>query len=144
MKPASFSGQYYPTTDAYLDQNCTTKTNASFYICADTTPTFFGCCNSNPCLQNGCLGSDLAQIVLSSNLTRAASMDPHPAISSGNEQLSTGGIAGIVAGGVVFLVLGLTMLWWLISRRRLKKRRDNTFIAGGPSIIITHQEKQGK
>lgn len=143
MRPASFSGQYYPSSDPYLDQNCTQSTDASFYICKYTDPPFFGCCNSNPCKQDGCPSSDLAQIVLSSNQTRAAAMDPHPAIEDESSKLSKGAIVGVSIGGCAFLFVVITVMWRLYQRRKTRQREQDLSIQQA-TVQDHNQYKQGR
>jgi hypothetical protein len=69
LAPASFS----PASEGtFADQNCTlgggggaaAAPRASFYTCALTSPTFLGCCRSDPCAQGACPARDLAAALL--------------------------------------------------------------------------------
>lgn len=46
LKPASFESLYY---DYVPTGSCWNSNDTSWWVCADTSPPFLGCCESNPC-----------------------------------------------------------------------------------------------
>jgi hypothetical protein len=133
LRPASYNTTY---TGKFSDQQCDA---GLFYTCADTTPPFLGCCESNPCVIGNCPQSDLAGAFLSSNPAEAgdftASLSTTSATSTarastitssiiptsapGHPHLSIGVIVGIVVGSVV-VFLGLAALLMVVCQRRSK------------------------
>ncbi|KAL8676889.1 MAG: hypothetical protein Q9186_006643, partial [Xanthomendoza sp. 1 TL-2023] len=72
LKPANFVGHHYLEI---TNSDC--PSDSQWYTCAFTTPTFMGCCASNPCSQNGCTLKDLRAASLSKDQARAG---PYSAI----------------------------------------------------------------
>ncbi|KAI4213630.1 MAG: hypothetical protein LQ351_003854 [Letrouitia transgressa] len=77
VKPASFKSQDY---DKVTGNVCPGK--SLWYTCAFTEPPFMGCCESNPCNQDGCPASDLRAASLSPDEEESAAYSPIPDPSS--------------------------------------------------------------
>lgn len=154
LKPASF------LKERYLDiPGSTCPKGSEWYTCASTTPTFLGCCTSNPCTQNGCPSKDLRAANLSMSEAEAGlySAIPDPAAtqtpstslspsstssttllagSSAISELSPSSTShtsiGAVAGGIVggiAVIALLAALALFLIRRRRRQRHSSTAIA---------------
>jgi hypothetical protein len=117
---ASFVGQV-------SDQDCPIE--ALFYQCKATTPPFWGCCKSNPCLSNGCPQTDLAPATLSSvpsqyadylgnstvgnNSSSAPSRSPSSSSVAKAKSTPASIIIGATLGAVIMLILVAAGAWAL-------------------------------
>ncbi|OTB06774.1 hypothetical protein M426DRAFT_318485 [Hypoxylon sp. CI-4A] len=130
LAPSSFSSDHY---DSISVQNCAAPHNASnWYTCKSSQP-FMGCCNSNPCQNDGCPTSDLlaatlsddadaAQVFLSSSSTPSPTSTPD---SSSGYSLPLGAILGIALGGAALVAIVLAIVAYRCGWIARNKRRGN-------------------
>jgi hypothetical protein len=127
------------------DQNC--STHKSFYACNGTQPTFWGCCTSNPCANNGvCPSDNLTAAFLGTNPVAWKFFTDNGSATTGGSSVSlptstgsrissdvtqsksstnVGAIAGGAVGGFLVLVAVIAGLWWCkgrMSRRKIEAR----------------------
>ncbi|KAL8769057.1 MAG: hypothetical protein Q9209_004843 [Squamulea sp. 1 TL-2023] len=151
LKPASFLKERYLDVTASLCPG-----GSHWYTCATITPTFMGCCVSNPCAQKGCPRSDLRAAVLSpfeeesgpytaipgpSTTNTSSSSQPSSLASStvsaaaSSSTTASGPTStthkniGALIGGIVGGVIAislLALLIFLLIRRRRQRHNSTT------------------
>lgn len=82
LKPASFENY-----TGIPDQSC--PDGGLWYTCKDTTPTFMGCCEQNPCNNNGCAANYLVAAQLNTTADAAFSPTLSSALSTVTTSSST-------------------------------------------------------
>jgi len=140
LEPASFDNTALGGTiwNDLHDQKCDNP--PTFYSCNGTNPTFWGCCNSDPCHNNGvCPSVDLEPAHLGSNpfdwyfFTVNNASSPSSGVSTGistatgsavlssmpqsKSSTNVGAIAGGVVGGVILLLAVVAGIWWCMKKR---------------------------
>ncbi|RAL12403.1 EGFR-like transmembrane domain-containing protein [Aspergillus homomorphus CBS 101889] len=132
---ASFNSKLY---DEILPNRCLDGPSSNWYTCNGTSPTFLGCCSSNPC-GTGCPDDDLLAAAWSSsangqlelfqdNASSTSSATPTATNTdaaggaTSHSSLSGGAIAGIVVGGVALVAIILIAFFFLRRRRRREAR----------------------
>ncbi|OJJ37900.1 hypothetical protein ASPWEDRAFT_68031 [Aspergillus wentii DTO 134E9] len=120
--PASFN---HSVANEILPNVCISRPTTDWYTCNTTSPTFLGCCKSNPC-GDGCPADDLLPAAWSSSavgqldLFLDGASSPSTA-SAGSSGISSGAIAGIVVGCVAGLCAIFAVLFFFRRRRKHKK-----------------------
>lgn len=127
LRAASFDVAYYGT-EAMPDQQCA-NAGVRWYSCTLTHPPFLGCCSVDPCANiTGCPQQNLVQGLLSSSVATAEHMDPQPPLQTSTgpgNPVSTGAVVGVAVGGGVVLIIAIACLWFMLRRRRDKRRAQN-------------------
>lgn len=133
LYPASFR------TDLKIPTLDCKEPGAQFYVCPQITTSFFGCCKSNACAQDGCPPQDLSPAVLGSNpeatavfsptgvpsATKSASSTPLPSHSNSNSNSTVIGAAVGGAIGGLLLLCGLALFIWWRRRRTMPPPRSD-------------------
>lgn len=163
LYPASFDASAYGT---FPDQACIDD-GSLWYTCTGTDPPFMGCCLSNPC-GSGCPSSDLspalldqandtafnptpsASFVVVVQATASAATTSSASYDTDTHKSHTGAIAGGAAGGVVFLLLALGILYFWRHAKASRRHRQDSFAQRPQSLpppatatpVITDETKQ--
>jgi hypothetical protein len=151
LQATSFSA----STPLAPDQECNA---GQFYTCADTKPSFWGCCMTNPCTAGECAATDLAGAMLSSNpalaapylrgspaqsLNSSTGTSSSSAPASGSESPSDhhqkAPISAIIGAslGAFFLALLCFIGIYFIFRRRAASKKANTLKHGSQGTEAT-------
>jgi hypothetical protein len=154
LYPASFNPAIY---GAFRDSNCSGGPT-NFWTCPVTSPTFLGCCASNPCSNGGqCPREDLSAAYLNADIGAAqlqlflgiesntagppyiaaapdvANTPPTWAVPH-DSKLSRGSIAGIINGSMaVFLIIAV--LATIFRFKLVRKQNPNRTLLKIPSTI---------
>lgn len=144
LYPGAFDPKAYGT---FPDATC--GTGSKFYTCA-AGKTFWGCCKTNPCAQNGCPDGDLEPAILNRDDLLSAYHatggsttigSPSTSTASASPKKSDDGtpvaaIAGGAAGGVFAAAAAVgIVVWWLCLRRKRKAKKEHDYEETGPNGI---------
>ncbi|CAG8955750.1 hypothetical protein HYFRA_00011616 [Hymenoscyphus fraxineus] len=137
------------------EPNVQCPSTSLWYTCTAISPSFQGCCKTNPCQQNGCPAGDLeaAQFKVipgttstlqsttasSTSTGTAAPVQPNVTSSDGNH--NTAIIAGVVTGGVV--LIALIICGFLILKHRRKKDKNAKRDSAASAAIGKDPESPG-
>ncbi|KAI1212394.1 uncharacterized protein F4807DRAFT_457890 [Annulohypoxylon truncatum] len=128
LASATFSSDHY---DSISPQSCAAPHNSSeWYTCKADQPPFLGCCDINPCSNNGCPTANLLPATLSDNNGNAQVFlnTGTPSAGSSGYSLSLGAILGIALGCAALVAIVLAILayrcGWLAKRKRQGKEGD--------------------
>ncbi|KAI1143942.1 hypothetical protein F5Y05DRAFT_11218 [Hypoxylon sp. FL0543] len=132
LATASFSSDHY---DSIPKQNCAPPSNDTQWFTCKSSQPFLGCCDINPCQNDGCPTNNLLAATLSDNAqdaqvfltTSSATPTSAPSASSGYT-LPLGAILGIALGCAALVAILLAILayrcGWLARRRKGEKGPD--------------------
>lgn len=127
LRTTSFDKYSYNMIEA---QNCVSADpKVQWYTCAAIKTPFMGCCNVNPCSENGCPGTGLFAAKLSDEADMAKAFLPSTTASASvtasaepgaGGDLGTGATIGIAVGASLagMAILGALIFWFLKKRRR--------------------------
>ncbi|PYH89619.1 hypothetical protein BO71DRAFT_402889 [Aspergillus ellipticus CBS 707.79] len=143
LYPASFNSSIF---DEIVANRCIDQPSTNWYTCNTTSPTFIGCCKSNPC-GDGCPDDDLISAAWSSTavgqfhlfLDGASTPTATPTPSNDSSGLGAGAIAGITVGSVAGLAT-IIALFFLLRRRR---HRNATGKPGEQRILMGQYGEYG-
>jgi hypothetical protein len=143
LKPTSLNASYVGQVP---DQICNIE--AQFYQCADTSPPFWGCCKSNPCVQNGCPQGDLSPTVLSNVPSQYAdylgsSTTPTSGPGQKGRNSHTIIIVSVILGVAILVCLAITITFVIIKRqqRRRQLQRQQLETKTSPYPLIDRASK---
>ncbi|KAI0146069.1 hypothetical protein F4776DRAFT_392182 [Hypoxylon sp. NC0597] len=148
LAAASFSSDHY---DSIPKQNCAAPSNDTQWFTCKSSQPFLGCCDINPCQNDGCPTDQLLPATLSDNAqdaqvfltTSSATPSSTPSGSSSSSgssgyTLPLGAILGIALGCAALVAILLAILayrcGWLARNRKGEK---------GPDGAASHYGSQG-
>jgi hypothetical protein len=141
LRAASFNGS---TSASLPPQDCDDDRGTSLWsTCANNSPSFVGCCASNPCGQGLCAQADLVPAKLSSvqafripllsgldasstsssSVVRTASAVAESSAQTANA-ISLAATIGVAVGGSLLFIMLVSLCVWL-GCRRAEKRKTN-------------------
>ncbi|KAI0841615.1 hypothetical protein F5Y06DRAFT_259903 [Hypoxylon sp. FL0890] len=132
LAAASFSSDHY---DSIPKQNCAAPSNDTQWFTCKSSQPFLGCCDINPCQNDGCPTSNLLAATLSDDAqdaqvfltTSSATPSSTPSGTSGYT-LPLGAILGIALGCAALVAILLAILayrcGWLARHRKREKGPD--------------------